>query len=200
MKKIISLIITMMFCSLVVPPTLAADSKAEQKRQLLRTQRQIQISLRKAQHDSDRLTELKLQLRVVQSSYHDLSHYHRLANLRRPVQLAPVTVVAPAQVVDTASGFSESGKASYYGSAFNGRHTASGDVFNDSLFTAAHLTLPFGTKVKVTDPTNGNSVVVTINDRGPHVAGRIIDLTSAAFSALEPLSRGVIEVQLEVQP
>ncbi len=92
------------------------------------------------------------------------------------------------------------GEASYYGSSFEGRNTASGEKLQNGEFTAAHKTLPFGTRVKVTHRETLESVVVRITDRGPFVAGRIIDLTQAAFETLAPLSRGVMPVELEVVP
>src|SRR4249919_962127 len=74
----------------------------------------------------------------------------------------------------------ESGKASYYSDKFDGRKTASGAVFSQHKLTAAHKTLPFGTKVKVTNLSNGKTVKVRINDRGPFVEGRILDLSKKA--------------------
>jgi rare lipoprotein A len=74
--------------------------------------------------------------------------------------------------------------ASWYGPGFHGRRTASGETFNAGALTAAHRTLPFGTRVKVTNATNGRSVVVRINDRGPYVRGRVIDLSRAAARAI----------------
>jgi len=92
------------------------------------------------------------------------------------------------------------GKASYYGEKFHGRTTASGEIFDASAFTAAHLTYPFGTRLKVTSVETGKSVVVRVNDRGPYVSdpSRIIDLSKAAFEYIAPLSRGIIEVKIEV--
>src|SRR5476651_891717 len=72
---------------------------------------------------------------------------------------------------------SETGLASFYSESYNGKKTANGEIYNSSEFTAAHKTLPFGTKVKVTNLTNGKTVKVRVNDRGPYIAGRIIDLT-----------------------
>lgn len=92
----------------------------------------------------------------------------------------------------------ELGKASFYADFFNGRTTASGTVFSNADMTAAHKTLDFGTRVRVVHPESGNSIEVTITDRGPFVAGRVIDLTSAGFAKLAPLSRGVIDVRLEI--
>src|SRR5215210_1304199 len=74
----------------------------------------------------------------------------------------------------------QTGKASYYAQKFNGRATASGEKYRSSQKTAAHRTLPFGTKVKVTNLSNGRSVKVRVNDRGPFVAGRIIDVSGKA--------------------
>ena len=76
------------------------------------------------------------------------------------------------------------GKASWYGPGFQGRLTANGERFNTHAYTAAHKTLPFGTKVKVTNKTTGRSVVVRINDRGPFVHGRVIDLSKASARAI----------------
>ncbi len=95
-------------------------------------------------------------------------------------------------------GQTETGKASFYAMKFQGRQTASGEPFNQSAKTAAHRTLPFGTKVKVTHATTGKSVVVRINDRGPFVRGRVIDLSQSAFKSLGPLNAGVIPVKIQV--
>ena len=91
----------------------------------------------------------------------------------------------------------QSGMASYYGTE-SGSQTASGARFIPSDMTAAHRTLPFGTKVLVTNKSNGRSVVVTINDRGPFVGGRIIDLSTGAAGAIGMLGAGVAPVSLEV--
>lgn len=89
------------------------------------------------------------------------------------------------------------GRASWYGPGFRGRKTASGEIFDDSKFTAAHKTLPLGTIAKVTNLSNGKSVRVEINDRGPYVDGRIIDLSHAAAHALGMVDRGVAHVEIE---
>jgi rare lipoprotein A len=86
--------------------------------------------------------------------------------------------------------------ASYYGQAFAGRRTASGERFNPSAMTAAHGTLAFGTRVRVTNSGNDRSVVVRINDRGPHVKGRSIDLSSGAARAIG--MAGTAHVRIEV--
>jgi rare lipoprotein A len=92
----------------------------------------------------------------------------------------------------------EYGLASYYGKDFHGRKTASGETFNMYDMTAAHKRLPFGTKVRVTNLKNGQSVVVRINDRGPFVHGRIIDLSYAAAKEIGLVEMGVTKVRVEV--
>lgn len=89
------------------------------------------------------------------------------------------------------------GKASYYANRFHGRRTASGKHFDKREFTAAHPSLPFGTKVIVTNLSNGRNVVVTINDRGPHAKGRIIDVSQAAAKELGIVGSGVGKVRIE---
>lgn len=88
--------------------------------------------------------------------------------------------------------------ASWYGSECQGFETANGERFDRAVLTAAHRTLPFGTLLRVTNLNTGRSVVVRVNDRGPWVAGREIDLAEAAFGELAPLEAGVIPVGLEV--
>ena len=94
--------------------------------------------------------------------------------------------------------FTQSGKASYYANKFRGRKTASGSTYRPGRRTAAHNTLPFGTVVRVTNPSNHRSVKVTITDRGPHVKGRIIDLSHKAARKIGLLDAGVAPVQLKV--
>jgi rare lipoprotein A len=90
------------------------------------------------------------------------------------------------------------GIASWYGGKFHGRLTSSGEVFDTNTMTAAHKLLPFGTMVKVTNLDNGLSAVVKINDRGPFVEGRIIDLSRAAADQIGMLGQGVTRVSLEI--
>ena len=90
----------------------------------------------------------------------------------------------------------ENGKASYYADKFQGRKTASGEIFRQRRMTAAHKTIPFGTKVKVTNLSNGRTIKVRINDRGPFVAGRIIDLSRKAAGRLGMLNAGVVNVKI----
>lgn len=91
----------------------------------------------------------------------------------------------------------ESGKASYYGSHHHNKLTANGERFDQNALTAAHRTLPFGTKVRVVNSKTGKSVIVRINDRGPFIRGRIIDLSKAAFQNIANSRSGVIRVRLE---
>ncbi len=90
------------------------------------------------------------------------------------------------------------GIASWYGEDFNGRLTANGEVYDMYKFTAAHKTLPLGTVVKVHNLENGSSVEVRINDRGPYVKGRIIDLSRTAGRAIGMRETGTAQVKLEV--
>ena len=92
----------------------------------------------------------------------------------------------------------QEGLASWYGGKFQGRRTASGEIFDTNQFTAAHKTLAFGTIVKVTNLENGQSTVVRINDRGPFIPGRIIDLSRAAAAAIGLAGQGVARVRIEV--
>lgn len=92
----------------------------------------------------------------------------------------------------------EVGKASWYGRALAGNPTASGEPFRPYKRTAAHKTLPFGTVVRVTRPDTGASVKVVINDRGPFVAGRIIDLSRKAARRIDMLKAGVVPVEVRV--
>lgn len=93
---------------------------------------------------------------------------------------------------------SEFGRATYYGGRFDGGKTSSGETYDPSMPTAAHKTLPFGTIVKVTNLSNGKSVKVRINDRGPYVNGTIIDLSKTAFAQLSPLSSGIFHSEVEI--
>ena len=92
----------------------------------------------------------------------------------------------------------ERGVASWYGSQYHGRQTASGEVFDMEAMTAAHPSLPFGTQVRVYNRNNGESVDVTINDRGPFVRGRIIDLSRGAAQELGMVRDGVVPVEVRV--
>lgn len=92
----------------------------------------------------------------------------------------------------------ETGVASYYANRFEGLRTASGQRYDGNQLTAAHRTLPFGTRVRVTNLANDESVVVTVNDRGPHRKGRVIDLSRRAARELGFLADGTARVALEI--
>ncbi|MGB9771311.1 MAG: septal ring lytic transglycosylase RlpA family protein [Candidatus Kapaibacteriota bacterium] len=95
-------------------------------------------------------------------------------------------------------GYVEEGFASFYSNDFVGLKTASGEVFNPEDLTAAHRSIPFGTLVKVTNLKNGRQIVVKVNDRGPFVEGRIIDLTRRAAELLDVKNQGVTMVRIEI--
>ena len=115
---------------------------------------------------------------------------------RRPA--APVPALIPPKLPKMSAGRTNYGKASYYGKKFHGRRTASGEVYNQFELTAAHRTLPFGTVCRVTNLSNGKSVRVRINDRGPFVKGRIIDLSYRASQVVEGIRAGVFDVKIEI--
>lgn len=112
-----------------------------------------------------------------------------------PLLMSPAP--AHAQRVEV-PGFVQHGVASWYGPGFHGRKTASGARFNQYEMTAAHRRLPLGTRVEVTNVRNGRSVEVLINDRGPFVGGRIIDLSKAAADRLGMRNAGTARVRVEV--
>ena len=104
--------------------------------------------------------------------------------------LLPLTSYMNAQGVQT-------GKASFYAMKFSGRKTASGERLHHDSLTCAHRTYPFGTQLKVTNPSNGRSVIVRVTDRGPYVKGRIIDLSVRAARELGIISQGIAPVIVE---
>ncbi|MEY3688989.1 MAG: hypothetical protein RIT37_551 [Bacteroidota bacterium] len=90
------------------------------------------------------------------------------------------------------------GKASYYGSEFNGRKTANGEIYDETALTAAHRTLPFGTVLRVTNLRNGLSVIVRVNDRGPFHPNRVIDLSKNAAEEIDLIQYGVTDIEAEI--
>jgi rare lipoprotein A len=94
----------------------------------------------------------------------------------------------------------EIGHASWYGPNFHGKKTASGEIFDQGKLTAAHKTIPLGTKAKVTNLQNGNTVEVEINDRGPYIGQRVIDVSHAAANALGFVESGLTLVRIELLP
>jgi len=118
---------------------------------------------------------------------------------RPPVPTLPETAKPPIEKTPAMQGeLPQTGNASWYGAQHQGKRTANGEIFDQGLFTAAHRTLPFGSKIKVTNLANGKSVEVKINDRGPFAEDRIIDLSEAAAKALEMLQSGKTTVRLEL--
>ena len=95
-------------------------------------------------------------------------------------------------------GLTYRGWASYYSNDFHNRKTSSGELYDKDKLSAAHRDLPFGTKLKVTNLKNGKSVVVVVNDRGPFVANRIIDLSYRAAREIDMIKDGIAEVEIEV--
>jgi rare lipoprotein A len=89
------------------------------------------------------------------------------------------------------------GKVSYYANKFNGRKTASGKRFDNTKFTCAHKTLPFGTFLKIINPLDGRFVIVEVIDRGPYIGKRVVDLSRMAFSKIGDLDKGVMTVTIE---
>ena len=108
-----------------------------------------------------------------------------------PVKETKVVVIEKA--IEKAYTANLTGGASFYGEEWNGRRTANGEIFNTYGLTAAHKSLPFGTKVKVVNKTTGKSVVVRINDRGPFVKGRTLDLSKKAFQSIASINKGVLK-------
>lgn len=107
-------------------------------------------------------------------------------NVKEPVEAKPTKVLY--------------GKASYYYGRWIGRKTANGEIYRASDVTAAHKTLPFNTRVRVTNLKNNKSVIVRINNRGPYVKGRIIDLSLVAAKKIQMTKAGVVPVKVEVLP
>lgn len=114
-----------------------------------------------------------------------------LSMLRSIFLSASIGLAALASPVEAAS---SCGIASFYGDGFHGRTTANGERFNRWALTAAHRSLSFGARVRVTNQSNGKSVVVRVNDDGPHIPGRIIDLSEGAFSHIASTGQGLARV------
>ena len=127
-----------------------------------------------------------------------LSAGSALAQAPAAAEAAPATAdVAPAAAA-SAGAAGETGQLAWYGRKFAGRKTASGEAYNPEALTMAHKTLPFGTRVKITNTKNGKSVTVRVNDRGPTQADRVGDVSLAAARKLGMLKPGVIEAELVV--
>lgn len=125
----------------------------------------------------------------------------KISFVRAVLAAAALSLAAPAITADIAWASKRqalSGSASWYGGKFHGRKTANGERYDMNKLTAAHKTLPFGTKVKVTNKRNGKSVVVRINDRGPYAKKRIIDLSRKAAQEVGMIKSGVAPVTVEI--
>lgn len=109
---------------------------------------------------------------------------------------APSAALATCDALDAACGYEAEGVASYYARMLQGRPTATGEPYNHAAMTAAHRTLPLGSLVEVTNTANGRAIVVRVNDRGPFVRGRLIDLSGASADALDFRSAGVTQVRV----
>jgi rare lipoprotein A len=127
--------------------------------------------------------------------------------MRHPLRILSFALLlaGPAAGIDHAVArpeamFEQVGVASWYGPGFHGRLTASGEPFDQNDLTAAHRNLPLGSEVKVTNLENGRSITVQINDRGPYVKGRVIDLSKAAARRLGMAGDGLAKVRIEATP
>lgn len=118
--------------------------------------------------------------------------------MKRSYMLIVLLVCVAGLVFGSENKGTEKGKASYYAKMFEGRKTANGEIFSNNELTAAHKELPMGTLVRVTNLANGKTIDVRINDRGPFIKGRIIDLTEKAFDKIADRRSGVVDVTVQV--
>jgi rare lipoprotein A len=131
-------------------------------------------------------------------------HKHQTARMPAPPPTIYTTPAPPPRTVPAAPSshekviYTETGYASWYGPPYHNRKAANGQIYDQDALTAAHLTLPFGSRVRVTNLKSGESVIVTINDRGPFVENRIIDLSRAAAKAVNVWRPGTAKVRLDV--
>ncbi|MDY6781397.1 MAG: septal ring lytic transglycosylase RlpA family protein [Cyanobacteriota bacterium] len=138
---------------------------------------------------------------LTQDALQATNRLRRLLGNARPLQTNEIALrpepIVPEQAVDNVIR-TQRGIASWYGPGFHGRRSASGERFNQNAMTAAHRTLPFGTRVRVINRNNGRSVVVRINDRGPFIRGRVIDLSVGAARKIGMYGSGIAPVEVEV--
>jgi len=133
------------------------------------------------------------------SRLHPSSTSRRRTARRRPAGALAFAVLALAWPFGASATVTiQEGLVSWYGQHFHARPTASGEPFDATAMTMAHPTLPFGTQVRVTNPRNGRSVVLRVNDRGPFVGSRVADLSQAAAAYLDIMRRGIARVHLEI--
>ncbi len=121
-----------------------------------------------------------------------------MSHTRFYLLLAALALLSACSSQRSSTDSSISGQASWYGAQHHGKKTASGERFNQHALTAAHRTLAFGSKVKVTNTLNNKSITVRINDRGPYSKGRIIDLSRAAAQKIDMINSGVAPVRLQL--
>ncbi|AFL85781.1 rare lipoprotein A [Belliella baltica DSM 15883] len=112
-------------------------------------------------------------------------------------QIFTLIIAISFSIIGCSPKITQTGQASYYHDKFQGRTTANGEKYRKHKLTAAHKTLPFGTKVKVINQNNGKAVKVRINDRGPFVGGRIIDLSKKAARRIDMIDDGVVHVKIK---
>jgi rare lipoprotein A len=122
----------------------------------------------------------------------------RLSEEQKIVFVTTVVVLLVYGLMEFHDLYSMTGIASWYGRRFMGKKTASGEIFDPEKMTAAHRRLPMGTIIKVTNLKNGREIVVRINDRGPYIPGRIIDLSRAAARQMDMIKRGLAPVRMEI--
>lgn len=132
---------------------------------------------------------------VVENKYVEAEKAAELQEEAAPKAMLKTTAVAtePKETATTTLG-----RASYYADKYHGRMTANGEIFDKRAMTAAHKTLPFNTVVRVTNLDNGKSVVVRINDRGPFIKGRTIDLSEKAAEDIAMVNKGVVDIKMEI--
>jgi rare lipoprotein A len=145
------------------------------------------------------------QLLLVAVAVTGCSHRKYVPPQPAPIPAAPPETTVPKKPAATtpqppasSSGYSEEGVASWYGEPFQGHRTSNGEIYDMYLFTAAHRTLPFGAVLRVTNMRNGKQTEVRINDRGPFVANRVIDLSLSAARAIDMVGPGTAQVRLEM--
>ncbi len=117
-------------------------------------------------------------------------------HLRFTTAAFAASLLASSFAASPALALNQQGIASYYGAKFHGRKTASGERFNNNAMTAAHRSAPFGSQIRVTNLANGRSVVVRVNDRGPWVRGRIVDVSGVAARQLGMTGSGLTRVRV----
>lgn len=127
-----------------------------------------------------------------------MKRIHIRALLAAAGMLVAVSVISATHAHSSGMSQTFAGSASWYGGKFHGRKTANGELFDMNQLTAAHKTLPFGTRVKVTNNRNGKSVIVRINDRGPYVKKRVIDLSRKAAQEVGMIKSGTAPVTVEI--